>query len=115
MSENFPDNANAASFVSAAEQNSERKRKARIRFVALSFALYALTMGAISVAQNAKVSEAIRWALTSQAEIDRREAERIRAKWGCMGSITHDAQLEDYGPDGRVIAERARENLMTHQ
>jgi Flp pilus assembly pilin Flp len=32
-----------------------------------------------------------------------------------VGSITHDAQLEDYGADGRVQAEKARENLMTHQ
>jgi type II secretory pathway pseudopilin PulG len=31
-----------------------------------------------------------------------------------VGSITHDAQLEDYGADGRVQAEKARENLMTH-
>jgi hypothetical protein len=31
-----------------------------------------------------------------------------------VGSIAHDAQLEDYGADSRVSAEKARENLMTH-
>jgi hypothetical protein len=32
-----------------------------------------------------------------------------------VGSITHDAKLEDYGADNRVGTEKVRDNLMTHE
>jgi hypothetical protein len=95
-----------------AEALAAQKRQARIQFLTYCFIAYALFVVATSFVQHGGLAS---YSGLSSGSADYWARKASDGTQGCGGYITHDAILEDYGADGRVQAEKARENLMTHQ